>query len=151
MNWKAKEAIHNWAQKDKLNLYCTDKSYIGLIGSMLFGGWVLGLFFLPVIADKYGRKWIVVTAVFVELILYITMFFTTKLYVVIICQFIEGIVVSAKSTLNYVYTTEFLPIDKRVLMGIVLGIIDGSTLIWSSVYWAYHPYWQGLFYLFFSV
>jgi hypothetical protein len=38
-----------------MNLQCTPKSYIGLIGSLAFVGAALSCFFLPAAGDVYGR------------------------------------------------------------------------------------------------
>jgi len=64
-NEKAENFLHNWASKDKLNLYCVGGELIGLIGSMYFAGGVSSLLFLPAISDKKGRKWIIYVSVVV--------------------------------------------------------------------------------------
>lgn len=38
-----------------MNLQCTPKSYIGLIGSLAFVGAAISCFFLPAAGDVYGR------------------------------------------------------------------------------------------------
>ena len=37
-NPEAVDYLHNWASRDKLDLYCTDPGLIGLIGSIYFAG-----------------------------------------------------------------------------------------------------------------
>ena len=41
---------------NRIHLECTSKGTIGLIGSSLFLGFLVGSLFLPRIADLYGRK-----------------------------------------------------------------------------------------------
>jgi len=64
-NEKAENFLHNWASKDKLNLYCTDRGLIGLIGSMYFAGAILSVIFLPAISDRNGRKLIAFSFTFI--------------------------------------------------------------------------------------
>jgi hypothetical protein len=50
------EYIDNWVAK--FDLLCEPKYKVGLIGSMYFIGVILTLTFVPIVADKCGRKWV---------------------------------------------------------------------------------------------
>ena len=53
VDWDDKASLHNWIEA--LNLECTDRAYIGLVGSMLFVGWATAATFLPRLSDLFGR------------------------------------------------------------------------------------------------
>lgn len=137
--------MHNWATKDKLNLYCEDGELIGLIGSMYFAGWVTSLLFVPAISDKKGRKWFPIVFTAIELVIFTYMYFTHSLTAIIVCMYIVGFGLSGKSTILYVYVSELIPENYRALQGSLLNFLDGATLVWCSVYWVYVPYWKPLF------
>ena len=54
VDWDSEHSLHNWY--DKMDLVCTPKTTIASIGTAFFAGWTLTLFFLPRLADIYGRK-----------------------------------------------------------------------------------------------
>ena len=46
--------FNNWV--DQMNLTCVDHSTIGLMGTMLFLGWMTSCMIIPRLSDIYGRK-----------------------------------------------------------------------------------------------
>ena len=54
MNWESKESLHNWVEK--LDLACASKTRIGFMGSTFFIGCLVGLLFIPRLADQHGRR-----------------------------------------------------------------------------------------------
>lgn len=44
------------------NLLCEDKWKVGLIGSLMYSGTLLTVLWVPAVADRYGRKWVVVVS-----------------------------------------------------------------------------------------
>lgn len=52
--------IENWVQQ--YDLICVDKIKIGLIGSLYWSGVLTLIIFLPWVADKYGRRWVFISA-----------------------------------------------------------------------------------------
>ena len=114
-NEKAENFIHNWAAKDKLNLYCTDGGLIGLIGSMYFAGAFTSLLFLPAISDKKGRKWIAFFVTVMQFIIYIYFYFTTSLTSVIVCMFFVGFGSTGSASLLYLYIAALIPEGYRNL------------------------------------
>jgi hypothetical protein len=56
-----------------------------------------------------------------------------------------GFGLTGKCTILYVYVTELMPVSKRNLYATLLNSFDGGTMIWSSLYFAYIPYWKPFF------
>jgi len=83
------------------------------------------------------------------MLLFIYIYFSKSLVGVIIALYFIGFQLSGKSVVNYVYGTEFLPKSKRIIYGSLLNFVDGTTLIWSSIYFSRVPYWKPLFYFVF--
>ena len=46
-------------------MVCTPKNKVGLIGSVYFAGWSTTILFVPMLADKIGRKLIFFGSVFI--------------------------------------------------------------------------------------
>jgi MFS family permease len=59
-----------------MDLICVSKKKIGLIGSSYFTGWTITLLWVPLLADKYGRKMIVVVSMAVSSAAYGWIIFT---------------------------------------------------------------------------
>jgi len=47
-------SLHNWV--DQLDLTCAGHSSIGLLGTMVYMGWMMGSMLIPRLSDIYGRK-----------------------------------------------------------------------------------------------
>ena len=54
VNWNESASMHNFIVD--FDLHCTNNIYIGMIGSCIFFGFMLGAFVFPHLADKVGRK-----------------------------------------------------------------------------------------------
>jgi len=124
---------------------------IGLIGSMQFAGWVTSLLFLPALSDRIGRKKIVHSCVIFQFVLFANMYQTTSLTNVIVSMYFAGFCVTGTVIISYIYIRDFLPENERKLFGTLSNLIDGATLMWSSFYFMYFPYWKPLFMYTFAV
>ena len=86
--------LYNWQQK--LDLTCTKDWVVGMIGASLFIGWCTTLLWLPALADKYGRKPIFFIGMCLDLVFYVGLLVTTKLWVMILIWFLFGMVCSVR-------------------------------------------------------
>jgi len=62
------ETIDNWTTQEKFDTLCEPKYKIGLLNSIFFAGVVSSVLVIPILADKYGRKPVVITAVCLQII-----------------------------------------------------------------------------------
>ena len=69
INWDSVYSLHNWIEP--LNLACASDFEIGLFGSLYFVGFAVGAFSVVRLGDVYGRKWVLVTALGVQTILFL--------------------------------------------------------------------------------
>ena len=56
IDWQSHTSIDNWVGVNRLNLHCVKKERIGLMGTMIFFGWMVAAIFMPRLSDLYGRK-----------------------------------------------------------------------------------------------
>lgn len=78
VNYTSDESLDNWFEQ--IELACATKAEIGLVGSLQFVGWALASAILPRLADIYGRKYIVVGSLTLQLLGLIATFFSYNLY-----------------------------------------------------------------------
>ena len=107
MNWESKESLHNWVEK--LDLACASKTRIGFMGSTFFIGWLVGLLFVPRLADQHGRRKIFIIGCVLGVFNYIGVIFTTDLTVMTILFGMNGFIMSMRESLGYVFMMEFIP------------------------------------------
>ena len=88
---------------------CVDNWKVGLIGASLFLGWSVTLLWLPSFSDRYGRKRFFWGAMVLDLFLYVGLFLTTDLIVMICIWFCFGLLTSIRTNVGYVYLMELLP------------------------------------------
>ena len=102
--------INNWVEQ--LNMHCTPKAYIGLIGAMAFAGVAISCFFIPALGDKYGRQLCWAVTLFCQLPLYLGANITSNIGVIYVMCFYLGMGLIGRFTCGFVLLTESLPKDK---------------------------------------
>ena len=93
IDWSDPLSLHNWIEK--LDLTCAPGWKLGLISSAYFFGWCLTLLWFPVLADKYGRRTIMIGGAILDLAMYTGIMITSNVDVMITLCFLEGLFASA--------------------------------------------------------
>jgi len=93
-----------------MDLYCTDESKMGLIGSMFLIGCFVGSFILPRAADIVGRKPMFLLGICIYICVVIGTLFCHKLSVCYFLMFMGGISETGRYYVAYVYLVEFMPL-----------------------------------------
>lgn len=96
---------------------------IGLFASLSFTGWVVSLLFVPMLADLYGRKWIIVWFVLLRTIVYQCICITTNMYFGYALFFLSGFSLAGTNGVAYVYLMELLPQYTRPIIGASLNAV----------------------------
>ena len=125
----------NWVDPAKLDLTCKDSYQIGLIGSSYFIGFAVSALFVPVLADKYGRKHLYMGCYLLQLACYILIFFSTKIEVTIFAYAVVGICASGRVSIGTMYLNEFLPMKHQSIVTTLLNVGDASTMILQCLYY----------------
>lgn len=77
VDWSQEYSLKNWFEE--LDLSCTPKTRIGLIGSSLFIGWALSALFVPRLSDLFGRKRIFIASMGLQTLTFIGLYFSTSI------------------------------------------------------------------------
>lgn len=80
----------------------------------MFIGWALGCSFIGLLADKVGRKVVVVTCSYLQAVI---LFFTTKvnsIHTFLILCFLFGVLTAGSASVGYVFMSEQLPKSHRI-------------------------------------
>jgi len=146
INWDASTSLHNWVEP--LDLTCKSKEAIGFIGSIYFVGLMISAFTLPRLADLYGRRRVVLGCAFLNVPMYIWVFFMSSLYEVYIIFFIIGIAFGGNVMTNSLFAQEFLQKKHRAAVmtsGMTCDSFSVAVLVFYFLVITKH--WQG-WYLF---
>jgi MFS family permease len=111
-------SLHNWVED--LDLTCTPKSEIGLIGSMFFAGWAVSATFLPRLADLFGRKKVYLYSMICHGIFYSGIILSHNIKLTTALQFFMGMASVGRASVGFLYTLELLPQKKQALVGTIL-------------------------------
>lgn len=101
------EYLDNWV--DKLDLLCRPKKELGFIGSCFFIGIISTMFWMPVLSDRIGRRYLILASFLVQLVSYIVLYNTSNLYIAYGCLIAMGTTFPGKHVVLYNYCLEMLP------------------------------------------
>ena len=96
--------INNWIEQ--LNMTCTPKGYIGIIGALAFGGAAISCLFVPQLGDKYGRLTVWMVTIVLQLPLYVGANLTEHIGIVYVCCFYLGLGLIGRFACGFVMLTE---------------------------------------------
>ena len=117
---------------------CAPRWQVGLISSAYFIGYSITLLWLPLLADKYGRRKIFISGTIIDLFFYTGIMWTTNLHVMITLSFFEGLAASCTQTVGYVYMMELLPLRRQSLFtSIYSGYDTCLTYLIATIYFRF--------------
>lgn len=85
-----------------LELYCTSKFEIGLIGSLIFVGFMLGCLVLPTYSDRYGRRPLFLFFMGLQLVTWVLMLLNRSLYLFYVLVFVFGVCVTGRMSIGFI-------------------------------------------------
>ena len=101
------KSLNNWTLK--LDLTNESSTTRALIGSAFFIGWAITLLWLPRFGDIFGRKKMYVIGMIIDTVIFVVIFFTKNVYVMIVSQLIFGANTSIRVNIGYPYLMEMCP------------------------------------------
>ena len=138
--WDHYSSIHNWIEQ--LNLTCTPKLQVGLIGSSFFLGWAISCLIIPILADKHGRKKVFCISVILNLIIWFLTLFSKNLYLTLFLMLCFGFLSVGRLSVGYFLLLEYTPKRWQSLVGSVPHIFNNLVAIILCVYFGYiSKYW----------
>jgi MFS family permease len=140
IDWSDPYSLHNWVEK--LDLVCAPGWKLGMIGSVVFIGWVLTLAWVPRLSDMYGRKYIFMIGMLADLSMFICIFFTKSLNWMIVIFFVIGLATTSRVDIGFVYMMELVPKRNQIFYASLYNIFEGSILLIATVYfWVISKDW----------
>ena len=115
-------------------MICVKNETIGWIGSAYFVGWTASCPIVPVLADKYGRKWIVFSSLLAQLVFYTVMINSNTATMTIAMSCLNGFCVSGRCSIAFVYLCEFLSPDYINIVSAVFNFYDGAVCLLISIW-----------------
>ena len=149
-NWRidgtSERTLNNWITQ--MNLFCSEKWMIGLLGSIYFQGHLLGSVLLANLPDTYGRKRWVRLSIFFHTILFAIMMFSPDIYMRFTLNFLLGIVGSVRIASWMTAGSEFLPKENQIYSSIVWQVdLSLITISLALYFWFVNINWIYYFYV----
>lgn len=107
---------------------------IGMLGSIYFVGWCVGLPIFISLSDIIGRKKIVVFGLGFQTVIHVAMLMSTNYTIAVTLMFFYGLICPAGYIIIYTYTMEFIPNDRQTFVGTMFNIVDGLTYLIQTLY-----------------
>ncbi len=92
------------------------------------------ILWLPLIADKIGRKWIFWGSIVVAASAMITLIFSKSLYLTIATMFVAGMVTSGRTSVGYIFANEFFTPKWQVVFGTAFLFLDSMASLIITLY-----------------
>lgn len=146
VDWSSQYSLHNWVEK--LDLLCSKKVQIGMLGASFFAGWITTLLWLPRLSDMYTRKKIFGTGLLVNTFVFIGILTTRRLEEMIAYVFVLGIMTTTRNSVCFVYLMELLPKRMQSTYGGNFNALNSSILPCAILYfWFVSNDWIYIHYL----
>lgn len=108
-------SFHNWV--DQLNLTCVEHAKIGLLGTMIFLGWMTSSLVIPRLSDIFGRKIFFLGFQVMQVLALIAVNYSTSLGAALLSLFCLGFSGVGRSPIVFIYMQEMLTPDYQKLAG----------------------------------
>lgn len=134
-------SYHNWVDPSRLDLTCTNKSVIGLIGSAYFLGYAIAALFIPAISDKVGRKWPLMVSLLIQTSFYALLFVSKDVYLTIACFLGVGVAAGGRGPISCVYGNEMITTKYQNPMTTAINIVDASVMLFQVLLYHFDRNW----------
>ena len=116
VDWNSRYSIVNLMTEN--DLICEEDYKIGMLGAVVFFGFVLSAFTIMPLPDILGRKPVLIVTTIISTLMASTFMFLKNINHMYIALFIFGFTVLVRGTTSYVYLLEIVPehYEKRVVM-----------------------------------
>ncbi|CDW87768.1 UNKNOWN [Stylonychia lemnae] len=124
-------SMNNWI--DRLSMHCSEGYLIGLFGSMEFIGAAIAALIFPPIADTYGGKYFSYTAMWLTVLVMLTLMIVKNHYIYYAALTLNGVCIGLKQFIFYTHIMEFMGPKTNFISGFSFffdgGVFTVSPLI----------------------
>ena len=118
-------------------MLCYDNEMIGYLGSSFFIGVILTILPVPVLADKYGRYWMMVGTLATGLLSLLLLMVVSDFKMALLLMGLQGMTFAGRLVVNLNYILEFFNLDQQEkMMGIYL-YVEPVLGVLISLYYRY--------------
>ena len=135
VNWDSTYSLFNWVEE--YDLHCAGKSTFGMFGSMYFLGVVIFSMITPPLADKIGRKKVLVVSSILQLIAMIIQISSRSLSLTYACAFLMGVSMPGRVFVGFHWACEFMPAKRTPLATVFILGTDNLVLAVAALYFRY--------------
>ena len=140
VDWDNIYSLHNWVEK--LDLTCCPGWKIGLLGSSVFIGWFVTLPWVPRISDMYSRKWVFMSGMVFDWLLFIALFACNDINWMIFITFLFGLATTIRMNVGFVYLMELIPRRNQSFYASIYNAQEASQLFIATLYfWFVSKHW----------
>ncbi|TNV80510.1 hypothetical protein FGO68_gene767 [Halteria grandinella] len=141
IDWNDHTSLYNWVET--LDLTCTPKEQIGLIGSMLFAGWAFAAVWLPRLADVFGRRTVYLYSMIGHFVFFGAIILSHSRVLTTVLMFLLGMSSVGRATVGYLYMMELSPLKQQTTIGTLLQIFNTFVTIFACFFFYYiSKQWQ---------
>jgi MFS family permease len=112
-----------------LDLHCAPRYKIGLMGTFIFLGFLVGAMIFPRLADIHGRKPIFRTYFLLHIVAIGTILFAPSLYFVYFGFLLLGLGSTVRTSVAFVHCLELMEIKYQNIVATIIKTIDCSSPI----------------------
>uniref|UniRef100_A0A8C0UEN5 Solute carrier family 22 member 2 n=1 Tax=Cyanistes caeruleus TaxID=156563 RepID=A0A8C0UEN5_CYACU len=128
----------------EFDLVCEDSWKLDLFQSSVNAGFFLGSIKIGYIADRFGRKFCLLTTIVVNIVCGILLVFVPTYLWIVIIRFLQGLVSKGCWTAGYILVTEVVGPDYRRTVGILYqAAFSVGLLLFDAIAYAI-PHWRWL-------
>ena len=120
-----------------MNLMCSDTYIISLFGTLEFVGQLIASMTLPILADKYGKKYFTFVSTLVSIIIYASMIMMANIQVYYFSTFVLGFLVVSKNYVTYIHLMEMVGPKRVSSITSQIFILDSVVFIFCSFHLKY--------------
>lgn len=125
------------------DLHCSPKAYIGLMGSSLFAGFLIGALIIPWLADSYGRKRIFRIFFLLHIIGVATIILAPNLYVIYAGFLMIGLASSARTAVGLSLCLELMETRyHNISMTTIKSLESGTPILFAILMEHVDNYWK---------
>ncbi|XP_027743998.1 solute carrier family 22 member 2-like, partial [Empidonax traillii] len=126
------------------DLVCEDSWKLDLFQSAVNAGFLIGSVVIGYIADRFGRKFCLLTTIFANIICGILLVFVPTYLWIVIIRFLQGLVSKGCWTAGYILVTEVVGPQYRRTVGILYQTaFSVGLLVFDAIAYAI-PHWRWL-------
>ncbi|KAJ9577167.1 hypothetical protein L9F63_006289, partial [Diploptera punctata] len=134
----------DWTIVTEWQLICEHRALKPLLATLYFCGVTLGAVICGMLADKYGRRPLVLICLYLQGILGASLYFASSLEAFMGIRFAQGFFVQGLQGVTFTLLVEVFPLRLRTAVGVVLELYWTGGLVYLASASYFIPHWRTL-------